>query len=166
MRMDLIQPFINSADAVLAQGLESSISIKNLSMEEEAYLRKGIAAEVILVGEIEGRIIFDVEIGTALQLASRLAGVEVSETDEDLVREAVLELANQIIGNAVTSLNDQGFHFHVRPPTLLTSELGSKSSEDTEALVMGFNTSSGNVFMNVALRYQRRRVMERAAAAQ
>jgi hypothetical protein len=31
---------------------------------------------------------------------------------------------------------------------------------------LGFNTTSGNVFMNVALRYQRRRVMERAAAAQ
>ena len=164
MRMDLIQPFINSADAVLAQGLQSPISIKNLSMEEEAYRRKGIAAEVILAGEIEGRIIFDVDLGTSLQLASRLAGVEVSETDEELVREAVLELANQIIGNAVTALNDQGFHFHVRPPTLLASEQGSKSSEDTEALVMGFNTSSGNVFMNVALRHHCSLAMEPAAA--
>ncbi len=182
MRMDLIQPFINSADAVLAQGLESPISIENLSMEEEAYRRKGIAAEVCLTGEIEGRIIFDVDLVTAVQLATRLAGVEVldlvtavqlatrlagvevSETD-DLVREAVCELANQIIGNSVTTLNDQGFHFHVRPPTLHTSEQGSKSSEDTEALVMCFSTSSGNVFMNVALRYHRRRATERAAVA-
>ena len=165
MRMELIQPFINSADAVLAQGLESPISIENLSMEQEAYRRKGIAAEVNLTGEIEGRIIFDVDLGAALQLASRLAGVEVSETDEDLVREAVCELANQIIGNSVTTLNDQGFHFRVHPPTLHTSEQGSKSSEDTEALVMCFNTSSGNVFMNVALRYRRRRTLESAAVA-
>lgn len=165
MRMDLIQPFINSADAVLAQALQSPISIENLSMEEEAYRRKGVAAEVNLAGEIEGRIIFDVDLGTAVQLASRLAGVEVSETNEELVREAVCELANQIIGNAVTTLNDQGFHFHVRPPTLHTAEQGSKSSEDTEALVMGFSTASGNVFMNVALRYHRRRAAERTAAA-
>jgi chemotaxis protein CheX len=165
MRMDLIQPFINSADAVLAQGLQSPISIETLSMEEEAYRRKGIAAEVSLTGEIEGRIIFDVDLGAAVQLASRLAGVEVSETDEELVREAVCELANQIIGNAVTTLNDQGFHFHVRPPTLHTSEQGSKSSEDTEALVMGFTTSSGNVFMNVALRHHRRRALDRTAVA-
>jgi len=163
--MDLIQPFINSADAVLAQGLGTAISIENLSMEEEAYRRKGIAAEVYLAGEIEGRIIFDVDMGAALELASRLAGVAVSETDEELVREAVCELANQIIGNSVTTLNDQGFHFHVRPPKLHTSEKGSKSSEDTEALVMCFNTSSGNVFMNVALRYQRRQAPETAAAA-
>ncbi len=165
MRMDLIQPFINSADAVLAQGLESSISVENLSMEEQAYRRKGVAAEVNLAGEIEGRIIFDVDLGAALQLASRLAGVEVSEADEDLVREAVCELANQIIGNAVTTLNDQGFHFHVRPPTQHTSEQGSKSSEDTEALVMCFNTASGKVFMNVALRYHGRASVERAAVA-
>jgi len=163
--MDLIQPFINSADAVLAQGLESPISIENLSMEEEAYRRKGIAAEVSLTGEIEGRIIFDVDLETAVQLASRLAGVEASQSD-DLVREAVCELANQIIGNAVTTLNDQGFHFRVHPPTLHTSEQGSKSSEDTEALVMCFKTtSSGNVFMNVALRHHCTRTAERAAIA-
>jgi chemotaxis protein CheX len=165
MRMDLIQPFINSADAVLAQGLDSPISIENLTMEQEAYRRKGVAAEVHLAGEIEGRIIFDVDLGAAVQLASRLANVSVSETDEDLVREAVCELANQIIGNAVTTLNDQGFHFHVRPPTHHTSEQGSISSEDTEALVMCFNTTSGNVFMNVALRHQHRPLAERTAVA-
>jgi len=164
MRMDLIQPFINAADAVLAQGLQSPISIENLSMEEEAYRRNGIAAEVLFTGEIEGRIIFDVDAGPAVQLATLLAGVEVSESD-DLVGEAVCELANQIIGNAITSLNDQGFHFHVRPPTQHTSEQGSKSSEDTEALVMCFNTSSGNVFMNVALRHHCSRPLERAAVA-
>jgi CheY-specific phosphatase CheX len=165
MRMDLIQPFINSTDAVLAQGLQSPISIENLTMEEEAYRRKGVAAAVILKGDIEGRIIFDVDTEAALQLASRLAGVEVSETNDDLVREAVLELANQVIGNAITTLNDQGFHFHVLPPTLHTAEQGSKSSEDTEALVMCFNTASGKVFMNVALRYHRRRAVEQAVAA-
>ena len=80
------------------------------------------------------------------------------------MRETVFELANQVIGNAVTVLNDQGFHFRVHPP-VLTAEHGSKSSEDTEALVMGFNTAIGNVFMNVALRYHRRRPVERAAVA-
>jgi len=164
MRMELIQPFINSADAVLAQGLESPISIENLTMEEEAYRRKGIAAEVCLTGDIEGRIIFDVDQKAATCFASRLAGTEVQSTD-DIVREAVCELANQIIGNAVTVLNDQGFHFRVHPPTLHTSEQGPKSSEDTEALVMCLSTESGDVFMNVALRYHRRRALERAVVA-
>lgn len=164
MRMELIQPFINSADAVLAQGLGSPISIENLTMDEEAYRRKGIAAEVCLTGDIEGRIIFDVDEKTAICFASHLAGAELQATDE-LVREAVCELANQIIGNAVTVLNDEGFHFRVHPPTLHTSERGSKSSEDTEALVLCLSTESGRVFMNVALRYHRRRATEAATMA-
>jgi len=164
MRMELIQPFINSADAVLAQGLESPVSIENLTMEEEAYRRQGIAAEVCLTGDIEGRIIFDLDPKTATRFASRLAGQELPSTDA-LVREAVCELANQIIGNAVTVLNDQGFHFRVHPPTVHTSERGSKSSEDTEALVMCFSTESGSVFMNVALRYHPRRALEHAVSA-
>jgi chemotaxis protein CheX len=164
MRMELIQPFINSADAVLAEGLQSPTSIDNLTMEEEAYRRRGIAAEVCLSGDIEGRIIFDADQKTAVRFASHLAGAELSDTD-GLVREAVCELANQVIGNAITVLNDQGFHFRVHPPTVHTSEQGSKSSEDTEALVICFSTESGQVFMNVALRYHRRRALERIAVA-
>ena len=156
MKMELIQPFINAADAVLAQGLQCPMSIGNLSMEEDAYRRKGLAALVWVSGDIEGRIILDLDTETAVRVASKFAGSDLPESDE-LVRETVFELANQVIGNAVTSLNDQGFHFRVHPPVLHTSEHGPKSSEDTEALVICFETCIGNVFMNIAMRYNRAR---------
>jgi chemotaxis protein CheX len=156
MRMELIQPFINAADAVLADSLQCPTSIGSLSMEEEAYRRKGVAALIAVTGDIEGRIIFDVDPQTAMRVASRFAGEELPDS-EDLMRETVCELANQVIGNAVTSLNDQGFRFRVHPPEIHTSEQGQKSSEDTEALVMCIETSKGKVFMNVAMRYNQRR---------
>ena len=71
MRMELIQPFINAADAVLSQGLQSPMSIENLSMEEEAYRRKGVAAMIELSGDIEGRIIFDLAPRTAARRRGR-----------------------------------------------------------------------------------------------
>ena len=92
MKMELIQPFINAADAVLAQGLQNPVSIGNLSMEEEAYRRKGVAALVMVSGDIEGRMIFDLDPTTALRVASRFAGAELPESD-DLVRETVCELS-------------------------------------------------------------------------
>jgi len=162
MKMELIQPFINAADAVLAQGLDCRTSIGNLSMEEEAYRRKGVAALVWVSGDIEGRIILDLDPPTALRVASRLAGAELPESDE-LVRETVCELANQVIGNAITTLNDQGFHFRVHPPVLHTSEDGPKCSEDTEALVICVETCSGSVFVNIALRYSQARLAEKTA---
>ena len=163
MKMELIQPFINAADAVLAEGLQCSTTVGNLSMEEETYRRKGVAAFIWVTGDIEGRIIFDLDPQTAVRVASKFAGAELPESDS-LVRETVCELANQITGNAITTLNDQGFHFRVHPPILHTED-GSKSSEDTEALVIRFETASGSVFMNIALRHNRRRQGERAVAA-
>jgi chemotaxis protein CheX len=164
MRMELIQPFINSADAVLAQMLQSPTSMGNLTMEEEAYRRKGMAALVWLTGDIEGRIVFDLNKETAVRVASKLAGTELPESDE-LVRETVCELANQVVGNAICTLNDQGFNFRVHPPVLHTSETGSTSSEDTEALVLCFDTQCGDVFMNIALRYNKPQTYSKVAAA-
>lgn len=163
MKMELIQPFINAADAVLAQGLQCPMAMGSLSMDEEAYRRKGVAALISLTGDIEGRIIFDLDAETALRVASRLAGAELPASDE-LIKETVCELANQVAGNAITALNDQGFRFRVHPPALHTSEHGTQSSEDTEALVMCFETNVGNVFMNIALRYNRNHELAAAGA--
>jgi CheY-specific phosphatase CheX len=74
-----------------------------------------------------------------------------------VAQETVCELANMVIGSAVTALNDQGFRFKIQPPVLHMDPLGEKSSEDQEALVMCFDTDSGNVFMNIAMRQGRRR---------
>lgn len=155
MKMELIQPFINAADAVLAQNLNCPTRLGHFAMEPDAYRSKGVAAVVTVVGDIEGRIIFDVEPATATRIASTMAGAECQESQE-LVRETICELANQVIGNAITTLNDQGFRFKVNPPQVHQGE-GARSSQDTEAMVMCFDTESGQVFMNIAMHYKRRR---------
>jgi chemotaxis protein CheX len=162
MKMELIQPFINAADAVLSQGLQGSTKVQNLIMEEHAYRRKGVAGMITLTGDIEGRIILDLDPQTAVRVASHYAGAELPESD-GLIKETIFELANQVVGNAVCALNDQGFHFRVHPPLLLTSDEGDKGSEDVEALMICFETAKGNVFMNVALRHNRRRMSDHAA---
>lgn len=163
MKMDLIQPFINAADAVLAETLRCQTKIGDVSMDEEVYRRKGTAAIVVIHGDIEGRVIFDLAPATAMKVAGALAGGAIEESDA-IVKETICELANLVIGNAVTTLNDQGFRFKITPPEIHAGETGMKSSEDTEALVMCFDTPSGSVFMNIAMRYNRRRRAERQAA--
>ena len=105
MKMELIQPFINAADAVLSQGLQGSTKVGNLTMEEQAYRRKGVAGIIALTGDIEGRIILDLDPQTAVKVASHYAGAKLPESDE-LIKETVFELANQVTGNAISALND------------------------------------------------------------
>src|SRR5262249_50766249 len=135
MRMELIQPFINAADAVFSEAFQAPTMIADLTMEQETYRRKGVAAIIHIRGEIEGRVIVDLAPDVALRVASRLAGAQVPETDQ-IVRETVCELGNMVIGNSVTLLNDRGFRFKVFPPEVHLGEEGLAGTRDIEAMVL------------------------------
>jgi chemotaxis protein CheX len=158
--MELIQPFINAADAVFAESLQAPTKIQDLSMDEEAYRRKGVAALIAIKGDIEGRVILDVSPDVAVKVASQLAGEEV-QASEQVVKETVCELANMVIGNSVTLLNDQGFHFKVLPPEIHLNDTGLAGSADTEALVICIETICGDIYLNIAMHYLHRRRAER-----
>ena len=164
MRMELIQPFINAADAVFAESLQGPTTIGDLTMDEEAYRRKGVAALIVIKGDIEGRIILDLSPEVALKVAGILTSTEVTDS-EQTVRETVCELANMVIGNSVTLLNDQGYRFKVFPPEIHMDETGLAGSADTEALVICIETPCGNIYLNIAMHYLHRRRRERDAAA-
>jgi chemotaxis protein CheX len=162
MRMELIQPFINAADAVFAESLQAPTKIVDLEMDQEAYRRKGVAALIAIKGDIEGRVILDLSTEVAMKVATILAGTEV-EASEQVVKETVCEMANMVIGNSVTLLNDQGFHFKVFPPEIHMDETGLAGSADTEALVICIETPCGNIYLNIAMHYLHRRRQERNA---
>jgi chemotaxis protein CheX len=163
MRMELIQPFINAADAVFSESLGGPTNIADLNMDENAYRRKGVAALIAIKGDIEGRVILDLSPEVAMKVASHLAGSEVPGSDQ-VVRETVCELANMVIGNSVTLLNDQGFRFKVFPPEIHMNEEGLAGSADTEAMVICIETTCGQVFLNISMHYLRRRHHERESA--
>jgi chemotaxis protein CheX len=162
MRMELIQPFISAADAVFAESLQAPTKIQDLSMDEDTYRRKGVAALIAIKGDIEGRVILDLSQEVAMKVASQLAGMEV-EASEQVVKETVCELANMVIGNSVTLLNDQGFHFKVLPPEVHMDETGLAGSADTEAMVICLETPCGEIYLNIAMHYLHRRRSERSA---
>ena len=160
MRMELIQPFINAADAVFSESFQAPTKILDLSMDEDTYRRKGVAALIAIKGDIEGRVILDVSPEVAIKIASHLAGADVPNSDQ-AVRETVCELANMVIGNSVTLLNDQGFRFKVFPPEIHMNDEGLAGSADTEAMVICVETPFGELFLNISMHYLHRRRRER-----
>ncbi len=164
MKLQLIQPFISAVDAVLADTMQCPVTINELSMEDDAYRKKGVAALIAFKGAIEGRVILDMELSPIAKVASYLAGEDVT-IDDQVMRETVSELANMVIGNAVTILNDRGSSFKVFPPELISEDQIKCNSVDTEATVLSFQTEHGNVYMNISLHYNRRRQRERSVVA-
>lgn len=163
MKMKLIQPFVSAADCVLATALQGPAKIGDLTMEQTEYRRQGCAVRVLIHGEIEGRIILDMAPDTAILVAKALAGVEVEGSDP-VVSETVFELANMIIGNAVTLLNDHGYQFKVLPPEKCTDSEPAGSRTDTEETAIYFDTACGRIFLDICMRYNLRSRTERVPA--
>jgi chemotaxis protein CheX len=150
MNMDLIQPFINSLDAVISETMHCSARVTDVSMEVGSYQRSGVAALVFLSGDIEGRIILDMDADAASQAASDLSEI-AGEATEETAREIVCELTNMVIGNSVTQLNDRGFKFKVHPPQLFMIEVGPRGTLTSETVVLRFQLPKGAVYLNIAV---------------
>ena len=164
MKMDLIQPFVNALDAVISETMGSTAQIADVTMDEGHYRRSGVAALVSVTGEIHGSIVLDMDNQAAQQAATGLAGAPDAAT-EDAILEAVCELTNMVIGNAVTQLNDKGSQFKVLPPSIVSEEQGGKIGHDSEATILSFHTSGGDVRLNIAMHYHARRFGEYSPVA-
>lgn len=140
MRIEYINPFIESSRTVLEEILQSKVKSIGMKLKENSSSAKGVSAIVGLAGCVEGRIIFDMEIDTAVNIISAMLksmGMEsVVELDE-LGKSSLTELANMITGRAITKISDLGFVFDITPPALFTGEKMNFSGESLEV----FSTS-------------------------
>lgn len=151
MRVEYINPFSEAAYNILTEVLSGEVSRGNLYLKSTCMPVMGVAAIVGLAGDVEGRVIFDMTMATALKIASAMNNEEFKDFDE-LARATITELANLITAQAVTKLHDLGFKFDLTPPALFTGENMKISNNDIEALIVPMETPQGEVEINVAIR--------------
>ena len=151
MRVEYINPFSEAAYNILSQVLSEDIKRGDLYLKSTCMPVMGVAAIVGLAGDVEGRVIFDMTLDTALKIASAMNNEELSEFDE-LARATITELANLITAQAVTKLHNLGFKFDLTPPALFTGENMKISNNDIEALIVPMTAPQGKVEINVAIR--------------
>ncbi|MCI6259386.1 MAG: chemotaxis protein CheX [Treponema sp.] len=157
MRVEYINPFVEISYRVLKEVLDGSeVKRGNLYLKSTAMPVMGVAALVGLAGDVEGRVLFDMTLDTALKIASKMNNEDLPQFD-DLAKATISELANMITAQAVTKLHELGFKFDLTPPALFAGEkmeiaaLGN-ASENIEALIVPLITEYGKVEINVAIR--------------
>ncbi len=151
MRVEYINPFVEAAYNILTEVLGGEIRRGELYLKSTSMPVMGVAALVGLAGDVEGRVIFDMNMDTAMKIASQMNSEKLSAFD-DLAKATITELANLITAQAVTKLHDLGFRFDLTPPALFTGENMEISDHDVEALIVPMETSQGKVEVNVAIR--------------
>ena len=154
MRVEYINPFVESAFSVLKEVLSSDVKRGEIYLKPTSMSIMGVAALVGLAGDVEGRVLFDMTKDTALHVAGAMNGENFTAFDE-LAKATIQELANMIIAQAVTKLHDLGFKFDLTPPALFTGDNMEVSTNlgEVEALIVPMELgTNGKIEVNVAIR--------------
>ncbi|HBG36595.1 MAG TPA: chemotaxis protein CheX [Treponemataceae bacterium] len=151
MRVEYINPFVETAYSILVEVLGGEVKRDNLYLKSTSMPVMGVAALVGLAGDVEGRVLFDMSMETALNIASKMNDEKIDTFDE-LAKATITELANLITAQAVTKLHELGFKFDLTPPALFTGERMEISDQNVEALIVPMITEQGKIEVNVAIR--------------
>ncbi|MCX7023321.1 MAG: chemotaxis protein CheX [Spirochaetes bacterium] len=151
MRVEYINPFVEASFNVLREVLQSDVKRGELYLKSTSMPVMGVAAIVGLAGDVEGRVLFDMDKPTALKVASAMNGEELPTMD-DLVKATITELANMITAQAVTKLHELGFRFDLTPPAIFTGDNMEVTDQDVEALIVPMEVPQGRIEINVAIR--------------
>lgn len=151
MRVEYINPFVESAFNVLKEVLGTDVQRGELYLKRTTQPVMGVAAIVGLAGDVEGRVLFDMSMQTAIDVASAMNGETLPSLD-DLGKATITELANMITAQAVTKLYDLGFKFDLTPPAIITGDNMQVTDMDVEALIVPMQLSVGKIEVNVAIR--------------
>ena len=156
MRVEYINPFVESAFNILKEVMNAEVNRGEIYLKPTSMKIMGVAGLVGLAGDVEGRVLFDMTRETALAVAGAMNNEKFTELDE-LAKATIQELANMITAQAVTKLHDLGFKFDLTPPALFTGDnMEISNNLEVEALIVpmeiGPGGKNGKVEINVVIR--------------
>lgn len=150
MRLDFVKIFVESTSVLFKELVGPSVDMPSISMKASPVAGRDVMAIIGLTGEAHGRVIFDMDLFTAVQLAGHMMG-EPSPGLTPLVRSSIAELASMAIGRAISRINEQGTRLRMSPPTVITGANLVSYDQCFETLVAPINTAYGEVRVNVTI---------------
>ncbi len=150
MRLDFVRIFVDSTAKLFKELAGPTADVSSLTMRPSPVAGREVMAIIGLSGEAQGRVIFDMDLFTAVQLAGHMLG-EPSPGMTPLVRSSIAELASMAIGRAISQINDNGTRLSMSPPTVITGSNLVSYDQCFETLVAPIHTVYGEVRVNITI---------------
>jgi chemotaxis protein CheX len=152
MRLDYLDPIIESAKMVLSEYTGAPVERGSLQLRDHASSSKEVGAVVGLAGDVEGRIMLEMSRDTAIVMAGAMNKERFTELSP-FALDTLMELTNVLVAKAVSELNDRGFTFRLTPPLIFVGDnIKCYGNLSIESLLIPLRTSVGELDLNVALR--------------
>jgi len=152
MRIEYINPFVEATFEVLSEILKGeNLKRGELFLKRSPTPNYGVSIIIGLTGPASGRVLLDMTSDTAKKIISSMSGGEIKDLS-DIGKSALGELANMIIGGAITKLYKKGFTFALTPPTVVTGNDYTIDTPQIETLVVPVVFGEDKIEINIALK--------------
>ena len=150
MRIDFVKIFIDSTTQLFQQMLGPAVNLSSMAVKPSPVAGSDVMTIIGLTGESQGRVIFDMDSATAMQVAGCMLGDPPAEMTP-LAQSTIAELASMAIGQAISRINDNGTRLTMSPPTVITGTGLVSYDQCFETLVAPIATGYGEVRMNITI---------------
>ena len=151
MNVKFLNPFTEAVQMVLEAECSLSVQRGPLTMQKSSMTAEEVTVLINLVGQVEGTVLYGMNVQTALNLVSRVMGQEFPELN-DLARSGVAELGNVITGQATIKLSQAGYESQISPPTMIEGKDVEISTLDFQRIVVPMTTETGDIIVHLGLR--------------
>ncbi|WP_327204749.1 chemotaxis protein CheX [Paenibacillus sp. DMB20] len=124
---------VDSAIESMGEVFMKSIEVSQPISIEQGLLQSEIGVLIGIMGDVQGRLIFEGEKHTFSRLGESMFGMPLSG---DMLHSFVGEMANMIAGHTSTLLSGKGKHVDITPPTVMVGQMeiyGFKSGVSVSA---------------------------------
>jgi CheY-specific phosphatase CheX len=146
--MDYIEFFKHSIKETFENMFEEKIILENQTCAPGWVLSKGAAVIVGISGEKKGRVLIDMCLDTALELARKI----VSDfNDEDFALFTIAEFCNIASGGATTLINDEfrGRSLRLAPPSIFAGSNFKLFSPKLNSILLSYDTRFGKIDFHI-----------------
>ncbi|MCX7715534.1 MAG: chemotaxis protein CheX [Clostridia bacterium] len=122
MKEEYVLMYTDAFKKVLESFSTNRVKAQKADIRDLSSINHDMAVIVGFVGDIKGQASFAMKEDVAISLSSILTGgMSISEIDE-IVKSAIGELANMVMGNACTKFCERGIVLDITPPMVITGE--------------------------------------------
>ncbi|MBO7354091.1 MAG: chemotaxis protein CheX [Lachnospiraceae bacterium] len=117
INVNYINPLLKASVSVIEQACGLNVAIGKPALKDAQFTSDELLILMGITGEMKGQAILDFPMPAALQIASKMCMMEVTELS-DLAQSAICELCNMIMGNTATLFYQSGTQIDITPPTI------------------------------------------------
>ncbi|MCL4835240.1 MAG: chemotaxis protein CheX [Caldilineaceae bacterium] len=151
MSVNFMNPFLKAATSVLAAEVGAHVDRGAVSLESNCYTPQDVTVLLSVIGDIQGIVLYSMDIGMALAMVSQMLGEEQAEFDE-LAQSGIAEMGNVITGVVTSYLAEAGYRCSISVPTLVIGKGTMLSTLDFKRMVIPLITELGHMSIHIALR--------------